>query len=60
MGFSGMLHRLSGQFVSGQVVFFAVVYGSDAVSVRCEVVKFGGSLVKIIGHGSLSEMSSQS
>jgi hypothetical protein len=54
MGFGGMLHRLSREFVSGQVVFLAVVHVSDAMGVCCEVVEFGGSSVRIVRHGCLS------
>jgi len=54
MGFGGMFHRLSGEFVSGQVVFFAVVRGGGPVRVGRKVVKLGGSLVRIIWHRCLS------
>jgi hypothetical protein len=55
MSVDGMFHGLSCEFVSGQVVFFAVVRSSDSVSVRGKVVVFSGFLVRIIWHGCLSD-----
>jgi hypothetical protein len=36
--------------VSGQVIFFAVVHGGNAMRVGCEFMEFGGSLVRVIWH----------
>jgi hypothetical protein len=41
--------------VSCQVVFFTVVHGSSPMSVSCKVMELGSSLVRIIGHESLSD-----
>jgi hypothetical protein len=35
-------------FVPGQVIFLIVMLSGGTVSVRCEIVKFGGSLMPII------------
>lgn len=56
MGLGGVFHCLPREFVTGQVIFFAVVYGSDAVCVRCEAVKFRSSLMRIRWHKCLSEL----
>ena len=49
-----MFHRLSGEFVSGQMIFFTVVRGSKPINVCCEVVEFGDFLMRIIWHESPS------
>jgi hypothetical protein len=50
-GFVGMLEGLFGMLVCGLVVFFAVMHGGGAVGVGGEFVKFGGSDVRLFGHG---------
>jgi hypothetical protein len=45
-----MLVCLFAQLVRGQVVSFAMRDGSSHVSVGSEVVQFGGSLVRSLGH----------
>jgi hypothetical protein len=42
-----VLKRLSGEFVSGQVIFFSVMLGGSAMSMRGEHVKFSGLLVGV-------------
>lgn len=37
--------------MAGQVVFFAVMNGSGAMRVRCLLVEFCRSLMRIVGHG---------
>jgi hypothetical protein len=51
----GMFHSLSGEFVTSQVVFFSMVCGGNAMSVRGKLVEFCSSLVRIIRHKCLSE-----
>jgi hypothetical protein len=41
----GVFHGLLGVLVAGQMIFFAMMRGSHAVSVRGEFVKFSSSLV---------------
>jgi hypothetical protein len=49
-GFAGVLQRLSGMLVPGQVIFFSVVRGGSAVRVRGELVEFGSSLMRVVWH----------
>jgi hypothetical protein len=49
-GFGRVLHRLLGVFVSGQMIFFAVMNGGRAVSVCRQFVKLGGSLMGVLWH----------
>ena len=49
-GFGSVLQGLPGMFVAGQVIFFAVMYGCRAVSMRRHFVKLSGSLVGIPWH----------
>jgi hypothetical protein len=51
-GFVGMFQRLFGMLLPGLVVFFSVVYGSGTVCMCGEFVELGGSLVRVIWHGS--------
>jgi hypothetical protein len=53
MGVHGMLVRLFGEFVSGQMISFAVGYGGGGVGVSCEVVEFCDSIVRALWHGAL-------
>jgi hypothetical protein len=46
-----MFHRLPGVFVAGLVVTLAMMDGSCSMSMRGHFVKFGGSLVRILWHG---------
>lgn len=45
-----VLMRLFAQFVRGQMIAFAVRGGGCGVGVRCQVVKFGDSIVRALGH----------
>jgi len=45
-----ILHGLLGVFVSGEVIFFAMMYRGRAMRVRCLFVKFGGALMRIVWH----------
>jgi len=47
----GVFHRLFGEFVPGQVIFFAVMRGSRTVRVCREFVKLRGSLMETLWHG---------
>ena len=49
-GLLGVLQRLFRKLVPGQVIFFPVVRGGYTVRVCGEVMKFGGSLVRVIWH----------
>jgi len=49
-GFMGIFQRLFGMLVSGLVILFPVVRGGYTVRVCGEVMKFGGSLVRVIRH----------
>jgi hypothetical protein len=44
----GVLMRLSGQFVSGEMISFAVSGGGGSMSVGRKVVKFCGSIVSAL------------
>ena len=46
-----MLQCLPRMFMSGLMIFFAVVRRSNAVRVRGEFVEFRSSLMRIIWHG---------
>jgi hypothetical protein len=50
MGVYGVLMRLLGEFVSGQMISFTVGSGSSGVGVGSEVVKFCGSIVRTLWH----------
>jgi len=41
----GVLERLAGTFVSGQMIFFPVLLGGHPVIVSGKVVQFGGFLI---------------
>jgi hypothetical protein len=43
--------RLFAELVSGEVVSFAVGGSGGLMSVGCQVVEFGGSIVRALGHG---------
>jgi uncharacterized iron-regulated membrane protein len=43
--FNRKLHGLLGVFVSGQVIFFSVMYGRGAMCVGGLFMKFGGALM---------------
>ena len=53
MDVHGVLMRLSGEFVSGQMIAFAVGYRGSGVGVGCEVVELCDSLVRARWHGIL-------
>ena len=48
----GIFQRLSGEFVSGEVILLLVVRHRSAVSVRGKFMKFSGPLMRIIRHAS--------
>ena len=50
MGLGCELHGLLGRFLAGEMVFFAVVRCGGAMSVGSLFVKFGGALVRVVGH----------
>ena len=50
-GFGGVLVRLLGEFVCGEVVAFVVRCGGCLVGVSGFVVEFGGSFVWALRHG---------
>lgn len=45
--------RLLAEFVSGQMISFAVGYGSGGVGVGRKIVEFCDSIVRALGHGVL-------
>ena len=45
-----MLHRLPGEFVSCQMIFFAMMHGCGAVGMCSHFVKLSSSLVGIPRH----------
>jgi hypothetical protein len=51
MDIHGVLMSLPGQFVSRQVVSFAVCDGSCAVGVGCQVVELCDAVVRALWHG---------
>ena len=46
----GVLKRLFGEFVSGEMVSFAVSGGGGAMSVRRKVMKFCSSIMRALRH----------
>jgi hypothetical protein len=48
--FGGVLMGLFREFVSGEMVAFAVGRGSGLVSVSSLVVELGGAVVRALGH----------
>jgi hypothetical protein len=52
-GVLGVLVRLFGKFVSGQVISFAVGSGGSGMGVRRKVVKFCGAVMCALWHGVL-------
>jgi hypothetical protein len=48
VGVRGVLVRLSGQFVSGEMISFAVSGGGGSMSVGRKIVKFCGSIVSAL------------
>jgi len=49
-GGGGVFEGLPGMFVTGEMIFFAVMSGRNAMSVSGPFVKFRGSLMRILGH----------
>lgn len=45
-----VFQRLPGKFVRGQMVFLAVMRSRNAMSVRCEFMKFRCALMRIVRH----------
>jgi hypothetical protein len=50
MRFERVLHGLPGVLVSGEVIFFAMMYRGRAMRVSGLFVKFGGALMRIVWH----------
>jgi hypothetical protein len=59
MGFLRKLKSLPAEFVSSQVIGFAVGGSGLGVGVGCQVVDFRGSIVRTLGHGVLLGCSMQ-
>jgi hypothetical protein len=56
LGIRGVLVRLSGQFVSGEMISFAMSGGGRSMSVGRKIVKFCGSIVSALWHRVLLPM----
>ena len=52
-----VFHGLFGKFVAGQMIFFAVMYGSRSVRMRCQFVNLRCPLMKTLWHSLLSHNS---
>jgi hypothetical protein len=50
-GIPRVLVSLLAEFVSGSMICFAVGDCCDGVGVRCQIVKFCGSVVRTLRHG---------
>jgi hypothetical protein len=50
MRFEGELHSLLGVFVSGQMIFFSMMYCGGAMGVCGLFMKFSGALMRIVWH----------
>jgi hypothetical protein len=50
MGVLRMFESLLAEFVSGQMVCFAMGFSGGCVGVSCQVVEFRGSFVRALGH----------
>jgi hypothetical protein len=50
MRFERELHGLSGMLVSGQVIFFSMMYCGSSMGVRGLFMKFSGALMRIVWH----------
>jgi hypothetical protein len=50
MGIPGLFQRLLREFVSSEMISFAMSGGSGAVSVRRKIMKFRDSIVRALGH----------
>jgi hypothetical protein len=48
LGVRGVLVRLSGQFVSGEMISFAMGGGGSSMSVGRKIMKFCGSIVSAL------------
>jgi len=45
-----VFESLSAEFVSGQMIGFAMGFSGGGVGVGCQVVKFRSSIVRTLGH----------
>jgi hypothetical protein len=58
-GFPRELESLLAEFMTGSMICLAVGGSCDGVGVRCQIVKFCGSIVRTLRHGVLLPYSMQ-